>query len=274
MAWSSGNSDLWNAGEYEREGMGAPFAKSTALHLLIIGLFVGYAYMHNLFHGTEWGSNSLQEGSIQATLVSSALPLPQDHPPTENVLATETPSTAPALPEQKAEPVPLPEAIPIPEKQAPVKPVQKPQPEAPPKHQPPPPKPQNKATYGEAAPANVARATTATPNANSSVAVTGGDFGARFGWYVDVIKRKVAQNWYTQEVQPGTPAGATVYVEFEVARDGSVTSARVSASSGSPSLDSSGLRAIQRVDTFGPLPGGYNQSTLNVLYHFTYPGHQ
>lgn len=277
MAWSADGSDTWDTEEYahEHDRMGAPMAKSTALHLLIIGLFVGYAYMHNLFHGSEWGSNSLQEGSIQATLVSSAaLPLPQDHPPTENVLATETPSTAPAVEEQKAEPVPVPEATPIPEKQVPVKPVQKPQPQAPPKHQPPPPKPQNKATYGEAAPANVARATTATPSANSSIAVTGGDFGSRFGWYVDVIKRKVAQNWYTQEVQPGTPAGATVYVEFQVGRDGSVSDARVATSSGSPSLDASGLRAIQRVDTFGPLPGGYNQSSISVLYHFTYPGHQ
>ena len=38
-----------------------------------------------------------RQGAIQATLVSSAaLPLPQDHPPTDNVLATETPSVAPA----------------------------------------------------------------------------------------------------------------------------------------------------------------------------------
>jgi protein TonB len=32
------------------------------------------------------------------------------------------------------------------------------------------------------------------------------------------------------------------------------------------------MHAVQRVDTFGPLPAGYNESTLNVLYHCTYPG--
>ena len=69
---------------------------------LIVGLLIGYGYMHNLFHGSEWGANAFQQGAIQATLVSTAaLPLPQDHPPTDNVLATETPSVAPALEEQK-----------------------------------------------------------------------------------------------------------------------------------------------------------------------------
>ena len=87
-------------------------------------LLIGYGYVHNLFHGSEWGSNSFQQGAIQATLVSTAaLPLPQDHPPTDNVLATETPSVAPALEEQKQEPLPLPEAVPIPEKQPPPKPA-------------------------------------------------------------------------------------------------------------------------------------------------------
>ena len=91
---------------------------------MIAASIIGYAYVHNFFHGSEWGSNSLEQGAIQATLVSSAaLPLPQIHPPTDNVLATENPSPAPEIPLQKAEPVPLPEAVPIPEKQTPVKPT-------------------------------------------------------------------------------------------------------------------------------------------------------
>src|ERR1700728_1690172 len=236
------------------DGIGSGFAKSTVMHVLILAGLIGYGYVHNLFHGNEWGANSFQQGAIQATLVSTAaLPLPQDHPPTDNVLATETPSVAPALEEQKQEPLPLPEAVPIPEKQ-------------------PPPKPQNKANYGEAAPANVPRATAANNSANSPIAQTGGDFGSRFGWYVDVIKRKVAQDWYLQEVEPSTPVGATVFVQFTVGRDGSPGNISLATPSSSPSLNSSCLHAVQRVDTFGPLPAGYNESTLNVLYHCTYPG--
>ena len=252
--------------------IGSPFAQSFLLHGAIVGALIGYAYVHNMLHGAEWGANAFQQGAIQATLVSTAsLPLPQDHPPTDNVLATETPSVAPALEQQKTEPLPLPEAIPIPEKQAPVKQQPKPLPKAPPQHQPPP-KLQNKANYGEAAPANVPRSTASNNAANSPNAVTGGDFGSRFGWYVDVIKRKVAQDWYLQEVDPSTPAGATVYVQFTVSRDGSPGSVSLATPSSSPTLNSSCLHAVQRVDTFGPLPAGYNESSLNVLYHCTYPG--
>ena len=275
MAWSSSGGDVLERREYLHAPLGAPFAKSTLLHVVILGLFFGYAYAHNFFRGSEWGSNSLQEGAIQATLVSpAAVPLPQDHPPTENVLATETPSAAPELQEQKAEPIPLPEAVPIPEKQVPVKPTPKPRAVPRPPQKQPPPKPRNKATFGEAAPANLPRAAVNNPNASSSTAQTGGDFGSRFGWYVDVIKRKVAQNWLLPEVAAGTPVGATVYIQFSVGRDGSVNGARIATSSGSPSLDSSCLHAVQRVDTFGPLPAGYTDNSLSVLYHCTYPGRQ
>jgi protein TonB len=89
---------------------------------------------------------------------------------------------------------------------------------------------------------------------------------------VDVIKRKVAQDWYLQEVEPSTPVGATVFVQFTVARDGSPSNISLATPSSSPSLNSSCLHAVQRVDTFGPLPAGYNESSLNVLYHCTFPG--
>jgi protein TonB len=269
----SGDSDLLDSFDDGRERLGAPFAKSMLLHLLIAATIIGYAYVNNFFHGREWGSNSVVQGAIQATLVSSAaLPLPQDHPPTDNVLATENPSPAPEIPLEKTEPIPLPEAVPIPQKPTPVKPQAKPHTEPPPPHPQPQEKPQNKAVYGAAAPANIPKATVNAPNAENPVAA-GGDFGSLFAYYVDVIKRKVAQNWYIQEVQPGTAAGSSVTVAFDVARDGSVSGARVFIQSGVPSLDSSCLHAVQRVDTFGPLPSGYTQSTLHVTYFCTYPGH-
>lgn len=250
-------------------------AQSAMLHLAVAGLLLGYAYAHNLFHGNRWGSNDFEQGAIQATMVNSAaLPLPQDHPPTDNVLATQTPSEAPALPQPKAAPIQLPEAIPIPAKQTPAKQAPKPSPRTPLPRQQPPPQPQNKANYGEATPSNLPKASASNPNANSPVQVAGGDFGSRYGWYVNVIKTKVAQNWLLQEVATSTPVGATVYIQFSISRDGSSGEASVATSSGSPSLDSSCLHAVQRVDTFGPLPSGYNQSSLSVLYHCTYPGHQ
>ena len=45
---------------------------------------------------------------------------------------------------------------------------------------------------------------------------------------------------------------------------------RLDRSSGSPTLDNSCMRAAQRVSTFGPLPSGYNESTLLVSYYCEY----
>ncbi len=275
MALSQMGGSLAERRELRPEPIGPPLAKSALLHVLAVILLLGYALVHHFFHGNEWGSNDFQQGAIQATLVNSAaVPLPQEHPPTDNVLETQTPSEAPELPQPKAAPIPLPEAIPIPEKHATVKKAPKTSPRKPLPRQQPPPKLQNKANYGEAAPANLPKAATANPNASSTVQVAGGDFGSRYGWYVDVIKTKVAQNWLLPEVATSTPTGATVYVQFSVHRDGSTSGVRVATSSGYSSLDQSCLRAVQRVDTFGALPSGYNQSTLSVLYHCTYPGHQ
>jgi protein TonB len=279
-----------NITQIEREPFGGFIAGSVLLHVLIAGAIVLYVVLVGRFHGGIWGNNQAAPGAIQATLVSSApsIPLPQQEKPTENVLATQTPSPAPAPPQPKAETAPPPDAIPIATKQKEIKHKEPPKKnvETPPVKQPPQknmasstqhaqpiPNQKNRANYGEAAPANIPKSNPSNPNGNNPVAVNGGDFGARFPWYVDVIRRKTAQNWLLQEVAPGTPAGAKVFVSFVLSRSGSPSQVRVAQSSGSPTLDSSCLRAVQRVDTYGPLPAGYNSSSLSVSYYCEEPGH-
>jgi protein TonB len=101
-------------------------------------------------------------------------------------------------------------------------------------------------------------------------AVGNSDFASRFGWYVDNINRKMAQSWDKRAVDSHTPRGARVYLVFTIHRDGSPASVQVDRSSGSPSLDLSCQRGVQRVDTFGGLPQAYNQSTLQVSYYCEY----
>ncbi|AXC14389.1 Ferric siderophore transport system, periplasmic binding protein TonB [Acidisarcina polymorpha] len=264
-------------------------AGSLALHLTVAAAIAGWSFIHGHLHRESWGSNTTQ-GAIQATLVSNApaVPLPQEQPPTPSVLATPTPSPAPApdAPQPKATQQPEPDAIPIPVKQQPkpAPPKKVAQNEPPPKPQPrqpvdsrasrypsPVPVPQNRATYGEAAP-NMARSLSSNQGPSNPVNIKGGDFGSQFPFYVDIIKRTVARNWYQQEVQPTTPAGARVFLNFSVSRDGVPSNVHVMASSGSPTLDTSCLRAVQRVDTFGPLPSGYNQSSISVEYYCEYSG--
>lgn len=275
--------------ELGQERIGAPAVGSIMLHLGIVALVALYVFLVGRFHGGIWGNSESAPGAIQATLVSSApsIPLPSENKPTDNVLATQTPSQAPAPPApEKTVQAPPPDAIPIPEKEktskakqapqkaeAPVKP--QPQKQVTPtstKHAQPVPNQQNRANFGEATQSNIPRSTTSNPNGNNPVAVNGGDFGSRFPWYVDLIRRKTAQNWLTQEVSPNTPAGARVYLSFVIARDGSPSQVRIAQSSGSPTLDTSCLRAVQRVDTYGPLPNGYNGGSLSVSYYCEEPG--
>ena len=260
----------------ERDAFGPPMAGSFVLHLAIAGSLILYVWLAGRLHGNEWGNNA-PPGAIQATLVSSApsIPLPQDTPPTPNVLATQTPSPAPAPPAPKAPPVPIPDAIPIVAKQPKVKPKkEKPQPPSP-KFAQAVPNQQNRVRYGEAQATQIPHATPGNPTPASPVNVNGGDFASKFPWYVSLITRKVSEAWYRQEIDPSTPYGNQVRVMFTISRDGTVHDIHVSQNSPSPTLNSSSLRAVQRVDSFGPLPNQYTGSNVTVEYTFTYdqPAH-
>jgi len=53
-------------------------------------------------------------------------------------------------------------------------------------------------------------------------------------------------------------------------RDGHPTNVQVEQSSGVPSLDQSAVRALQRIDTFGPLPSDYSGTKISVEWWFDY----
>ncbi len=164
--------------------------QSLVLHAGVIAALLAYALIAAHLHGNNWGNNSLTQGAIQATMVSSApaIPLPRDEQkPTENVLATETPSPAPAPPAPKAAAAQEENSIPIPIKQKvkaklqPKKQVEQKQPvqhipvraaSAAERYQDV--RPTNRANYGEAAPATPKSMMQATPAAQ--VNVQGGDF--------------------------------------------------------------------------------------------------
>ena len=99
----------------------------------------------------------------------------------------------------------------------------------------------------------------------------GAPFDLRYGWYVEEVKNKVAQNWYLKEVTGTTPAGSTVYVQFQIRRQGYPDDVVVKTGSGYYSLDVSCLNAVKRT-SFDPLPASYDEESLNVVYHCTYPG--
>jgi protein TonB len=220
--------------------------------------------------GKTWGEHDVTAGAIQATMVNS-LPLPPKQRTLDTgVLTSEKPSPAPVQEKEKTQPPPSPKELVIPTKTPPkpVKTAEKATPD-PPKHvQPAPPQP-TKAVTGETAGIRIAQATMQLKNGTASMTVADKTFGDRFAYYVNIVNRKVAQNWYTQEADPRASEGKRVTLIFDIGRDGLPSNVRVGARSGSPSLDTSALRALQRVqdEGFGPLPQGDH---ITVEYSFDY----
>ena len=72
------------------------------------------------------------------------------------------------------------------------------------------------------------------------------------------------------EVDPRVSTAERVYLVFDILRSGQPVNVQVEKSSGVPSLDQSAVRALQRIDTFGPLPGDYSGSKVSVEFYFDY----
>jgi TonB family protein len=79
------------------------------------------------------------------------------------------------------------------------------------------------------------------------------------------IRDIVSSNWQKSYIDPNVRSAPRAYIQFEIQRDGSVANEFVKQSSGVPSLDRSGLRAI-KASHFPPLPGG--ESRLVVEFWF------
>jgi protein TonB len=255
--------------ELAPERIVAPAAGSLLLHGALVAVLLTYGLLGGLFHHDQWGTPG-SGGSIQVNLVTSALPLPSDQPPNKNVLATETPSQAPAEPTPKTKQAVDETAIPISGKQKKQPPQQQKQTASKTAQHQPQTAQNNVARYGEQAGSSMARSMPSKGFSSGPTSINDGNFGSRFGWYVDGINRKMASSAFRQEVDPHTPRGARAFIEFVIHRDGTVSNVKLDQSSGSSTLDRSCIRAAQRVDTFGALPGGYNQNTVMTSFYCEY----
>lgn len=265
---------------------------SVALHagLLACLIFIPAAFTHD---GADWGNNGsggAEGGAMSARLVSG-IPLPPNpQAKPENVLATESKGLSQSIPAPAAKQDE--QAIAIPDRNTKLKqPKQKSQQQAatavPPRTIPYRPSPvatptrqqpremakaDNTVPFGEGGP--VAGPFTTFQSGNTAGGLKFGEggtgtFGSRFGWYTDVVARKVHQAWQS-EVNPSVVSAKRVYILFDIARDGTPSNVRIEQSSGIPSLDQSAVRALQRIDTFGPLPQGYYGSYVSVEFWFDY----
>jgi periplasmic protein TonB len=259
----SANAEIY----FEHDRWGRNLGWSIALHIAVAAGIVSYAIFVPPGRGGTWGAGGGGE-AIGVTLVS-AIPLPASPVETQNVLANESKGLSESLPKPKEE---APEAIPIPDKNAKLKPKprttstqRKPEPE-------PVAEVNNVVPFGEGGPVSGPYGTFSAGGAKGGFGFTGGggDFGTRYGWYVQQVRNKVSENWLKYEIDPRISEARRVYLTFDITRSGTPTNVQIEQSSGVPSLDQSAVRALQRIDTFGPLPSDYAGNKVSVEFWFDY----
>jgi protein TonB len=248
-----------------------PITASLFFHGTIVGLVLAYGIWITA-GGHELGGKDGQLGdAISVSLAGpSSIPLPRDNQ-TDNIVANESPAVAHEEPKPKEIAPPEPKAVEIPQTTK-IKPKEKQQ-----EHVRERPQPVEQATnqvhVGEGGQVRQNFTTTTTDNSISvgaSSSLVGGDFGNRYAYYVRQIAQILSQNWLKYEVDPHAMPNATVMLSFDISRNGQPTNVRVTESSGVPSLDTSAVRTLQRIDTFGPLPTDYRGSSLTVESQFRY----
>lgn len=254
--------------EFENnEKLGTPLVVSIVLHGLLFAsaLFLPAILGHR--GDDSWGGSGSSGGDAMSANLVSSIPLPANRDAT-NVLATESKGLTQSEPKPVAK---EPDAIPIPDKDVKIKASKTP---TTPTNK----KPvevaklDNRVPFGEGGPVSGPYGAFSAANTKGGFGFTGGggDFGSKYSWYVDQVRRKVSENWMKYEVDPNISSARRVYIYFEITRGGSPANIKVEQSSGIPSLDISATRALQRIDTFGPLPPGYNGSSVSVEFWFDY----
>jgi len=239
---------------------------SAALHIAVAGGIVLYAMFGPGRGSSTWGTGA--GGDAMGVTLVSTVPLPANPTQSQNIVANESKGLSQSLPKPEEK---EPEAIPIPDKNTKLKP-----------------KPKTSATqrkaeqaaeeannvvpFGEGGPVSGPYGVFNAGGAKGGFGFTGGggDFGSRYAWYVRVVQQKVSENWLKYEVDPRITEARRVYLTFDITRSGQPTNIEVEQSSGVPSLDQSAMRALQRIDTFGPLPSDYAGSKVSVEFWFDY----
>ncbi len=250
---------------FEHDRWGHNLAWSVALHVAVAACIVLYAVVIGGGSRETWGLGGMGD-AMGVTLVST-VPLPANPRQTQNVLANESKGVSQSLPKVEEK---EPDAIPIPDKDFQAKAACQ-------RHSPQTGARtaggnQNVVPFGEGGPVSGPYGIFSAGGAKGGFGFTGGggDFGTRFAWYVRVVQQKVSENWLKYEVDPGITDARRVYLTFDILRDGQPTNVSVEQSSGVPSLDQSAVRALQRIDTFGPLPSDYSGNKVSVEFWFDY----
>jgi periplasmic protein TonB len=248
---------------YEKDPWQKPLLVSLGFHALVgLGIFsLGFVLEQR---GSDWGTNQGESMSVQL-VAAAAVPIPHAEE-SANVVANESKGVTETPPSPK--PVETEDGISIPGHV--IKPkIEKAVPEANVRPRPMP-TPEAAVPYGQGGPVSGPYGAFTAPHTNGGFSIQNSDFGSRFSWYVQKVNRTVSDRWYQVEIDPRVSNARRVYLTFDIDRSGTPSNVRVEQTSGVPSLDQSAMRALQRIDTFGPLPPEYTGSKVSVEFWFDY----
>jgi protein TonB len=270
------------------DSLKTPLALAVLLHMGVLA----YLMVGNLLNRREnsWGGPG---GSVSVGVVGSLPAIPLPTPDVETNSHTVDNSKGLYQTEQKLKATPPPDATELPKFQK----------TKPPKYQakapnidttPPPepkyntrpsktldkpePPPENAVPYGGGGNPVVPRGSTsfAMGNAGSTQAglavdgANGGDFGARFSWYVTAVQQRVSSNWLQSSIDANLSFAPRVVIAFDILRDGTITNVQITRSSNNYSVDNSARRAVEQSNKLAPLPPAYSGSRVGVEFYFDY----
>lgn len=258
---------------FERaESLQKPLILSLVLHTAVFGLVAIYE-ARSFRPGAMWGSPGPGGGGAVSITPVSKIPLPGRQGMLQPV-AHDTPSRVPAPPKpvarQRAASAEDQTAIPIPERtparRAPIA--------------------QSSVTRSSAASsvtseqphqlysssgAAVSSPIYGAPSSGSGPGTGIGSsnpFGERFGYYVELLRQRVASRWDTSRVDPRLQSAPPVVLAFDILRDGRIRNLRFLQRSGHPDLDFSAQRAILEASPFPPLPRGFEREYATIEFWF------
>jgi protein TonB len=248
----------------QRDPLLTPFIAALLAHLLIAGsIFYGWFWMKK--NGENFGDAHPAGGPAYAVSPVHSIPIPQRNAP-ENPVAYDTKSTVPTPPakqeieKQKTPPPPTRNAFQIPDKLK--YDIQR---------------PQHRQNYTQPAPPNQIYSNSRQAVSNPMYAAQSGGgqvgvgpnspLGNRYGWYAELIRQRIAQNWRTAGLD-ARGQSAPAIVSFTIMRDGTVRNPQISQSSGNPNIDNTALRAVYESNPMPALPPQITESYISAQFTF------
>lgn len=240
---------------------------SIVFHVLFSVAVLSASFLER--RGNSWGGVGGNLGGTKVNLVTSAgIPMPKESVVTESKAVDPTKGLHKEEPPKPPEPKTDATKIPKFTKEKPL-PPSRPSRTLENKT----PTPDNAVPYGKGGNPDLPTGYSPNPGASSGVATQGqggGDFGARYPWYVDGVRARIRKAWDQSTIEPAVRAAhrAHAVMTFRINADGSVTNIRLFQTSGNQSMDYSAQRALLSLGSLNRLPNDYIGSYVDVTFDF------